>query len=131
MIVPVNGISLNNPSIKLAKGTDESLTVTFLPPDATDKVAVWTSSNESVATVDSSGKVTAVNVGSTIITATSHDGGFTASCNVTVVIPVTGVTLDKSTLTLNRGTTEKLNSTVNPSDATDQVVTCRREREDS
>ncbi len=121
--VPAAGISLNKTAMKLAKGTSEKLLAQFSPADTTDKGVLWTSSDESVATVDGAGKISAVNVGSTVISAKTHDGGLTASCNVAVVIPVTGIALDKTDLTLSRGSTDLLKATINPSDATDQAVT--------
>jgi uncharacterized protein YjdB len=122
VIVPANGISLNKPSATLAKGTEETLTATIFPEDSTDKAVEWTSSDESIATVDMSGKITAVNVGTAIITAKSHSGGFTDTCTVNVVIPVTGIAIDKAEIILIKGSTESLTATITPSDATDKAV---------
>ena len=121
--VPATGITLNKSNTTIVKGTDETLKVTIFPEDTTNIEVGWTSTDESVATVDGTGKVTAVSVGSTIITATSHDGGYTAQCNVTVVIPVTGVTLNKSELHLIKGNGAALIAAISPVDATDQAVT--------
>lgn len=122
VVVPVTGISLSQTSLKLAKGTGATLTATLQPADATDKGISWTSSNPNIVTVDTSGKLQAVAVGQATITATSHDGGFRANCTVSVVIPVTGIRLDQSSLTLRKGSTSKLTATVSPSDATDKAV---------
>jgi hypothetical protein len=79
----------------------------------------------SVATV-ANGVVTGVAAGNATITVTTADGGFTATCNVTVTtaatIPVTGVTLDKPTLTLNVGASETLTATVAPTNAANKNV---------
>ena len=61
-----------------------TLTPTFNPSNTTNKIVTWSSSDESVATVDNAGKVTPKKVGSTIITVTSQDGSKKASCTVTV-----------------------------------------------
>ena len=123
-IIPVTGISIKS-STTLSIGSTETLTVTYTPSDAnTGKAITWSSSNEAVATVDASGKVTGVAAGTATITATSEGGVATASCTVTVqAIAVTGVTLNKTTITINKGATETLTATVSPSNATNQAVT--------
>ena len=121
--VPVTGVSLNKTSLSLAKGSTQTLTATITPSDATNKNVTWTSSNTSVATVDASGKVTAVASGNATITVKTVDGGKTAACSVTVTVPVTGVSLNMSSLSLTKGSTETLMATINPSDATNKSVT--------
>ncbi len=71
-------------------GKTLNLTVQFNPSTATNKIVTWTSSDSSVATVDNSGKVTAIKLGSTIITATSQDGNKVATCTVTVTATSSG-----------------------------------------
>lgn len=79
----VNSVSL--PSTKTVKlGNTITLHPTINPSDATNKIVTWTSSDESVATVDNAGKVTPKKVGSTIITVTTQDGNKKATCTVTV-----------------------------------------------
>ena len=80
----VTGVSLSNSSLTLKADRTASLTATVSPSDAYNKNVTWSSANTSVATVSSSGVVTAKAVGSTTITVTTADGGFTAKCNVTV-----------------------------------------------
>ena len=82
--VPVTGVSLNKDSLALGVGDSETLTATVKPEDATNKAVTWTSSNSTVATVDQNGVVTAVAPGTATITVTTADGGFTATCTVTV-----------------------------------------------
>ena len=79
------GISVSPPSLEVEVGRSSKLTVTFTPADTTNKAVTWTSSDTSKATVDSNGKVKGVAEGNAVITATSVDGGFTASCNVQVI----------------------------------------------
>ena len=116
--VPLTGISLNKTTLILNKGVTETLTVNYNPSDTTDsKTVTWSSGNTSVAKVDQNGKITAVNKGTTTITA--KVGSKTASCNVTVKVPLTGISLNKTTLILNKGVTETLTVNYNPSDTTD------------
>ena len=123
VVVPATSVSLNKTELILEKDKSETLTATVSPSNATDKTVTWQSSNTSVATVDQNGKVTAVDAGSTVITVTTKDGSKTATCKVTVVIPVTSVTLDKTELTIEKGKSETLTATVNPSNATDKTLT--------
>ena len=90
---PVSSISL---PVTLTLNTSQSdiLAATFTPDDATFQGIRWESSDTGIVTVDDTGNVAAVSIGTAIITATSLQGGKTATCTVTVKIPVTGVTLD-------------------------------------
>lgn len=82
--IPVTGVSLNKQATSIQEGSTEQLTATVAPSNATDQSVSWTSSNTSVATVNSSGLVTAVSAGSATITVTTTDGSKTATCAVTV-----------------------------------------------
>lgn len=66
-------------------GKTLTLTPTFSPENTTNKIVTWTSSDESVATIDNGGKITTKKIGSTIITVTSKDGNKKATCTVTVI----------------------------------------------
>lgn len=79
--IPATKVSLNKTELTLVEGNSETLTSTKTPGNTTDNL-VWKSDNEKVATVDENGKVTAVDVGTTIITATA--GNVSATCTVTV-----------------------------------------------
>lgn len=123
--VAVEGVSLNKSSLSLVQDASETLIATVTPNNATDKSVTWTSSNPGVATVDSTGKVTAVAAGSTTITVKTTDGEFTATCTVSVTakVPVTGVSVSPTSKTLNKGETVTLTATVSPSTATNKNVT--------
>ena len=82
--VPVTGVSLDRSALTLSEGDTSRLTVTVEPTDATNQNVTWASSAPGVATVDASGNVTAVAEGTATITATTDDGGKTATCTVTV-----------------------------------------------
>lgn len=81
--VAVTGITLNAASGTLALGATTTLTATVAPANATNKTVLWTTSNSSVAAVNN-GIVTAAGVGTATITATTQDGGFTATYALTV-----------------------------------------------
>lgn len=112
--IAVSGISLNKTTLALERGQSEKLTATVTPSDAEYDGVVWQTSDASVASVDK-GTVTAIAAGSATISAIA--GGQTATCAVTVSVPVTGISLDKTTLALDRGQSEKLTVTVTPADA--------------
>ena len=81
---PVTGVTLDRSSIIVSLNDTERLNATVTPSDATDKSVVWTSSNWNVVDVDSDGVITGRMVGTTTVSARTADGGFTASCTVTV-----------------------------------------------
>ena len=125
-IIPVTSVTLDKDKLELDKGTTAQLKATVLPENATYKNVTWRSSNESIATVDQNGKVTAKSTGTATITVTTKDGSKTDTCEVTVTakaIPVTGVTLDKDRLDLIEGEAAQLTATVLPEDATNKNVT--------
>ena len=97
-VVPVTGVSLDESSITLDVGGNQTLTATVTPEDATNKKVRWSSDNEAVATVSEDGVVTAVAGGTAVITATTHDGLFTATCTVTVNAPDAAPTITTDTL---------------------------------
>ena len=128
--VPVTSISLDKTSVELTEGGETTLTATVNPDNATNKNVTWKSSDNSVATVVN-GKVTALKAGTATITVTTEDGGKTDVCEVKVnanvvepeVVPVTGVSLDKTSVELTEGDETTLTATVNPDNATNKNVT--------
>ena len=83
-IIPVTGVELDKTEAEVAEKGTVQLTATVLPANATNKMVAWTSSDENIATVKN-GVVTGVKAGEATITVTTVDGGFTATCKVTVV----------------------------------------------
>lgn len=123
--IRVSSITLNSSSLELVEGESADLVATISPKDADNQTVIWSSTNGSVASV-SNGKITALAPGSTTITAKSDDGGFTASCSVTVVakiINVSSLSLSIAELTLTEGDSETIIATVKPDNATDKTVT--------
>ncbi len=96
VIYKVTSVSLNKNNLTLDVGKSETLTATITPSNATNQNVTWESSNPSVATVDESGKVTAVAPGEATITVTTADGGKTATCTVTVHTATTITTQPQS-----------------------------------
>ena len=121
--VKVTGIMLSSTSVSLNVGKTKTLTATVSPDDATNKSVTWSTSDSSVAKVSTKGKITAVSRGTATITATTVDGSYTATCNVTVKQPVTGVSLNVNDLSLNISDTSTLTATVTPSNANNKNVT--------
>ncbi|MBO5747983.1 MAG: Ig-like domain-containing protein, partial [Muribaculaceae bacterium] len=125
-VVPTlaESITLDKIEISLEATETATLLVTVLPELTTDKSVEWSSSNESVATIDANGLVTAIAVGEAIITAATTDGSnLTASCKVTVVPTLAeSITLDKTEISLEATETATLLVTVLPELATDKSV---------
>ncbi len=120
--VAVTGISLDKTTISLYVNDVSTITPTVLPNNATNKTVTWSSSDASVATVNEKGTVTGKKAGTATITAKTVNGK-TATCKVTVLQQVTSVTLNKSEITLNKGNSETLKATINPSNASNKTIT--------
>ena len=126
--IPVTGITVSPESITLALGEKASLKARITPADATDKEVIWSSSNESVVSVDpASGEITAKAIGMAVVTCTTADGSKAASCSVTVAtkVPVTQVILSTNSLSLKVGQTHNLYARVLPENAANKKVTWR------
>ena len=125
--VHVTGVSVSPATLSLVEGTSDQLRATVTPSDAANKSVSWTSSATAIATVDNTGKVTAVSAGTATITVKTADGGKTATCAVTVttkVIPVTGISIEEgATAEVEEGKTVALTAKVQPDNATDKTVT--------
>lgn len=122
--VDVTGVTLSKTALELDIGGSYTLVETVLPSDASNKNVSWTSSNTSVATVSSYGSVKAVASGKSTITVTTKDGGFKATCEVTVKqIAVTGVSISKTSISIEEGKTYTLTASVTPSNAGNRNVT--------
>ena len=123
--IAVTSVILNATSIELEEGDSYVLTATVSPSGAENKTVMWTSSNASVVTV-SDGVVTACKEGKANITATTDDGGKTATCEVLVrpkQISVTGIKLDLTSAEMTEGNELQLNVTIIPENATNKNVT--------
>ena len=117
--VPATNIVLNKTALAMKIGGEEVLMATLSPDNATDDVT-WHSDAPDICEVSTDGRVTAKAAGHAIITATA--GGVSTSCNVTVAVPVTSLSLDKDTLRLAVGASDTLTASVLPEDATDKAI---------
>ena len=120
--IPITEVTLNKTSITLEAGDKETLVATINPNNTTQsKNIAWDSDNDIVAIVSPEGVVTAVSPGEATIEAKTSNGK-TATCKVVVTaqqeIPITGVTLDKTQIQLEEGTTEKITATIEPNNTT-------------
>ena len=116
-------VSFDQTAVTMTVGDTVALVATVLPSNATDKSITYSSSNPAVA-VAVNGTVTASGVGTAVIIATTSNGK-TATCTVTVSVPtvdVTGVTLNKTELSLTVGESATLTATAMPANATDKSV---------
>ncbi len=122
----IGAIQLNKHELSLEENTSETLTVSFIEMPSSTKI-IWSSSDENVATVEN-GKVTTKSIGNTIITVSTEDGQYKDTCIVSVIkkdasekndiIPITSISLNKTSLVLYVGNTETLIATVLPNNAT-------------
>jgi GH43 family beta-xylosidase len=119
----ITRVSLNKTTLTLGIYESETLTATVTPSDASNQTVVWSTNDEDIATVNAStGEVTGISNGVTVITAKAEDGG-KATCNVTVVgVRVKSVSVDKPTITINIGKYDVIKAVITPEDATYQSV---------
>ena len=125
--VAVTGVSVSPTSVTLSPAQTQQLTPTITPSGATNKVYYYSSATPSVATVSSTGLITAVAAGTATITVTSADGNFVANCSVTVSgtpnVVTTGITVSPTTASLLTGATQQLTPSILPANATNTAVT--------
>jgi uncharacterized protein YjdB len=120
----ISSLAISSGSVSVAVDSTFQLTATIAPDNATNKAVTWTSSNESVATVDAAGYVITHQVGSATITVATTDGSnLSASCDLTVTPQaVTGLTLSLSATTMLVDKTLQLSATITPDNATTKAV---------
>ena len=122
--IPVSAVSLDKKEVEMNPDDKVMLTATIAPENASNKSVLWSSSDESVATVKD-GEVTALKVGEAMITATSEDGGKKTTCKVVVNakhIPVSSVALDKEEVSLIIENKVTLMATVTPDNASNKTI---------
>ena len=113
--IPVEFVTLDRTTVKLGTGQTATLVATVSPSNASYKQVTWSSSDESVASIDEKGNVTALKKGETTILASAD--GKTASCTVSVYTSVQSVSIEQSELKLVIGNTFKFVGFINPHDA--------------
>ncbi len=118
----IGKISFGITEVNLKKGETVRYNPIISPtPNNYIKLTNWTSSNSSVATVDSTGNVTANSVGKTTISVSS-ESGFTTSYTLNVISPATYMYFEEPNVTLVKGQSKKLNLIVKPDDCTDTIT---------
>ena len=116
-------VTLNKSTLALEVGATETLIATVEPSVAKNKSITWSSSSEDVATVSTSGQVTAIAKGTAVITATAHNGVKETVAVTVSNIDATEVSLNETTLTILIDNTATLTATVTPTNATNKNVT--------
>ena len=119
--IPVTSLSLDQDDVILTEGESMTLKLTVEPSNTTDHNYTWTSSDASVATVDSSGKVVAKKAGSTLITVMSENKKM-AICDIEVKEKVTKITIDKKEATTSVGNKVTLKAILEPIDSKAEVT---------
>jgi uncharacterized protein YjdB len=121
---PVSGLSMSALPVVMNPTRTYALQAVVLPSTATNNAVIWSSTNTSVANVNSNGVVTAITSGSCGITATTVDGGFSAISNITVVTPLVGVQLVINTpQPIHIGDSVQILVVMVPTTATNQLFT--------
>lgn len=123
----VSGVEVAPAELTIEVGSHEKLVASVLPQTAENKAVTWSSSDNSVATVGSTGIVLGMSPGEAVITVTTRESGFSASCNVTVkpkFIPLEDIALPES-ISLEEGTTYTLVPVFIPENASNRNVTWR------
>lgn len=120
----VDSITLSQTNLILALNETATLEATVNPEGYVSQEVEWSSADKSIASIDQTGKVTALKGGETTITVTSkEDPTVKATCTVKVQIPVLNMILSKPSLSLAVGDSETLTAAISPSNATDQKIT--------
>lgn len=120
------GITISQSSLTLEKDATAQLSATVTPSNANDKTVIWNSSDYNTVDVNSNGKITAIDTGAATITASTADGKYTAKCIVTVskpTIKVTGITINKTAVTLEKDEKTQLIAGTQPSNADNANIT--------
>jgi len=121
VITKATKISLSTNNLTMDVNTTKTLTATIQPSGAQNNKVTWSSSNTSVATVNQSGKVTALKNGTAEIKA--QTGNLVATCKITVITKATKISLSTNNLTMDVNTTKNLTATIQPSGAKNNKVT--------
>jgi len=117
--IPIKSVTLSKKELVVKKETSNSLRAIINPSNTTDdKKLTWTSSNNEIITVSSTGVLTARKPGTAVITVTTSNG-ISESCNVTVISEITSVALNRTAMSIEEGASDTLRATINPSDTTD------------
>ena len=118
--VTPTGITVTPKTLSIDKADTYPLTATVTPVGANPNVT-WTTSNDTIATVDATGVVTAIAAGKSTITAKSVNN-LSATCTVTVTVPVDYIEIEPAAVTLPLKGSKILKATVYPSNASNKTL---------
>ncbi|MDR0659646.1 MAG: Ig-like domain-containing protein [Prevotellaceae bacterium] len=124
-VISVTDINIQEDDFSINRGETKQLSYTITPSNATNGNVTWKSSTPDVASVSSTGLVTAISVGSTYIITLTEDVNVKDSIKVTVInpeIPVTSISINEADFSIDKGETRQLTYTITPSDATNTNV---------
>ncbi len=120
--VPITGITMSQNKMTVAKGSNSQLTVSFVPSNATqDRTIIWSTTENTVATVSQDGRVYGIGTGVVIIKATSTSG-YEAACTVTVVDSSYSIAITQSNLMINEGSSGTLSVRFTPDEFGDESL---------
>ena len=123
-------IELKTPEMTIAVGRTGSCQATVLPKDADNKKVIWTSSDESIATVNKTGQIKGISIGDCTITCTSEAlNSVSASATVHIVQPVTRISFNSKTALVYLNETTQLEWTVEPDNATNKILAFKSAKE--
>ncbi|WP_010177618.1 Ig-like domain-containing protein [Aquimarina agarilytica] len=126
--IDVTGISLTAQNTAVDMGQTVALNATIAPTDATNQLITWSSSEPSIATVNGNGVVSGIAAGKTSITATTADGNFTDTIEITVnpavvtIVDVTAVNVTTTSNSITVGQTTQVTANVVPANATNKAI---------
>ena len=126
VVVPVESIVASTNYLSINVGETRQITYNILPANATDKTVTYSSSDNSIVSVDQLGNIRALKEGDVLITITCSNGVST-DCQVVVsavseVVAVTGISLNKTSISMHTGDTLTLKATISPANATNKSV---------
>ncbi len=120
--VQIQKIELSIENTTIIKGESKQLQVTITPPEASNQKLIYSSSNVQVATIDDKGNIKAIKSGKSTITVKAQSNSVQAQIDINVYSPVTKINLDQSEIYMEIGDTFKINSVVEPNDASDKTL---------
>ena len=117
----VTGVTIEPSEAEVIVGSSMSLSATVFPEDASNKNVIYSVDNENILSVEQNGRVTGLSAGTATVTATTEDGGYTASAEITVLsVAVTGVSISPTSAIIEIGETVQFTSSIRPSNATNK-----------
>lgn len=115
--VPMTGIEISGPNRTVNRGESLTLSVDFYPADTNDdKTIRWESDNPSIVSVED-GALKALTAGETLVTA--YCGDFSSKIRITVIVPVNGLEINRTSLSLSKGESASLSAALLPADTTE------------